>query len=236
MTREDLRKIIEDSDTEAGRVFDIASQTLVVISLISFTLETGREPSAGVKVFLDWMEIIIVGFFTVEYLLRVWVSKKKRKYIFSFFGLIDLIAVLPFYIGAGIDLRSLRILRIGRLLFAFKLVRYSRALRRLRDAVIMVKAELSVFLAATFLLLYVSSVGIYYCERAAQPDKFSSILDSLWWAVVTLTTIGYGDMYPITVGGRVFTSLISLIGIGIIAIPTGLITSAMVTVINDQKE
>ncbi len=97
-------------------------------------------------------------------------------------------------------------------------------------------AELVIFLVMTILPLYVSSVGIYYCENAAQPDKFASILHSLWWAVVTLTTVGYGDMYPITIGGKIFTSIISLLGIGVVAIPTGLITSAMVTVIKERKK
>ena len=228
MNKSRLREIVEDNTTKAGRAFDCVSQMLVLASLVAFTIETRRDLSAENAEILRLIEIVTVGLFTIEYALRVFVAENKLRFIFSFFGIVDLAAILPFYLCAGIDLRSIRILRVFRLLRALKLARYNDAAVLLRDSLIRVRAELTLFFSVTIAMLYISAVGIFYCECEAQPDKFSSVLDSLWWAVVTLTTIGYGDMYPVTAGGKIFTSVISLLGIGIIAVPTGLITSAMI--------
>jgi voltage-gated potassium channel len=121
-------------------------------------------------------------------------------------------------------MRSLRLLRIFRV---FKLVRYNKALKRFNRALSIAREEIVIFLSAAILLIYLTAVGIYFFENEAQPDKFSSIFDSLWWAVVTLTTVGYGDAYPITLGGRAFTVVMLLLGLGIVAIPTGLLASAL---------
>ncbi|MBK8946451.1 MAG: ion transporter [Ignavibacteriae bacterium] len=230
-----LKNIVENNETKSGRIFDFVIQFLIIISLISFTIETIPNLSNQTIFWLNLIEIICVTIFTIEYLLRLVFANKKYKFIFSFYGLIDLFAILPFYLSSGIDLRSIRIFRLFRLLRAFKLFRYSKALQRFNDAFNSVKAELFLFLVATLFLLYVSSVGIYYFENEAQPDKFSSIFHCLWWAGATLTTVGYGDVYPITIGGRIFTSFVVLIGIGIVAIPTGLIASALTKVVNEEK-
>ena len=123
-------------------------------------------------------------------------------------------------------MRSIRIFRLFRLFRIFKLLKYNSAIDRVSDAFSSIKKELVVFGVATLFLLYVAAVGIYYCENPAQPEKFKSVFHSLWWSVTTLTTVGYGDMYPITVGGKLFTSLIVFIGMGMVAIPTGLLASA----------
>jgi len=149
--------------------------------------------------------------------------------------LIDLLAILPFYIASGIDLRSVRVFRLFRLFRIFKIFRYGKALQRLKEAFLSVKNEMILFIISTFFLLYVSSVGIYYFEYGAQPEIFSSVFHCFWWAVATLTTVGYGDIYPVTTGGKIFTSLIVLIGIGIIAVPTGLIASALTKVIKKDE-
>ena len=116
-------------------------------------------------------------------------------------------AILPFYIAKGVDLRSLRALRLLRLFRAFKLIRYSKAIRRLHKALFIVKEEMVLFFCVTILLMFFSAVGIYYFENEAQPEAFASIFHSLWWGIVTLTTVGYGDVYPITIGGKIFTFL-----------------------------
>jgi len=163
------------------------------------------------------------------------VADHKFKFIFSFFGIVDLLAILPFYLTIGLDLRSLRMLRFIRLFRVFKLVRYNQAIRHFTNALKTAKEEILLFLLIILILIYLAAVGIYYFENAAQPENFSSIFSSLWWAIVTLTTVGYGDIYPITVGGRVFTFFILVIGLGIVAIPTGIISSALTKTIDKKN-
>lgn len=222
-----LKRIVEDTDTLSGKLFDIVIQCLIVLSLICFSIETLPNLSPDLIKALNLLEVITVIIFTLEYLLRIILTENKKKFIFSFYGIIDLAAILPFYITRTIDLRSLRIFRLFRLFRVFKIVRYSKALQKLKDAFVLIKEELVLFLIATFLLLFISAVGIYYFENPAQPEQFKSVFHCLWWAVATLTTVGYGDIYPITVGGKIFTFIMLLIGLGIIAVPTGLVASAL---------
>jgi len=222
-----LKTIIEENNTPLGKIFDFFIQFLIIISLISFSIETLPDLDVKIKMVLHSSEIVVVIIFSFEYILRLAVSDRKLKFIFSFFGLIDLCAILPFYISLGIDLRSIRIFRLFRLFRSFKLLRYNRAIQRFKDAILMIKDELIVFLFSTVLLLFFSSVCIFYFEHPAQPDRFTSLFNSLWWAVVTLTSVGYGDIYPITTGGKIFTFFILIIGLGIVAVPTGLIASAL---------
>lgn len=219
-----LRKIIIESDSRQGRIFDIFIQVLIVISLITFSVDTLPNKAESTARILRAIEIITVSIFTVEYLFRVLLSERKVNFIFSFFGLVDLLSILPFYLSVGLDLRSLRALRLLRL---FKLFRYSKTIKRMKAALSIARQELVLFFSLTCILLYLSAVGIYYFENAAQPESFSSIFSSLWWAVATLTTVGYGDIYPITVGGKIFTFAILMLGLGIVAIPAGIIASAV---------
>ena len=223
----DIKSIVEKNDTLAGRIFDLSLQSLILISIITFSIETLPNLKQSTLELLHITEVIIVSIFTLEYLLRLYVADKKLNYIFSFYGLIDLIAIIPFYINAGIDLRSLRIFRLFRLAQSFKLIRYSKAMRRFSQAFMMAKEEFIVFGILTIMLLYLSAVGIYYFEHTAQPEAFKSIFHSLWWGVTTLTTVGYGDVYPVTLGGRIFTFCILIIGLGIVAIPAGIIASSL---------
>lgn len=134
---------------------------------------------------------------------------------------------MPFYISTGLDLRAVRAFRLLRLVRILKLVRYSQAAQRFHRAFLISSEELILFGCLPLILLYLSAVGIYYFERDAQPEAFGSVFHSLWWAVATLTTVGYGDAIPITSGGRIFTFFVLTLGIGIVAIPTGLISSAL---------
>ena len=229
-----IKQIIEENDTAIGKAFDLFIQALIVLSLVSFSIETLPDLSKNTKRILNITETITVIIFTVEYLLRIFVADKKLKFVFSFYGLIDFFAILPFYIASGIDLRSIRVFRLFRLFRAFKMFRYSKAIQRFKVAFLKVKEELILFLVAAGFLLFIASVGIFYCENSAQPEQFKSVFHCLWWAVVTLTTVGYGDVYPITVGGKVFTSFIAIVGIGIIAVPTGLIASALTETMKDE--
>ena len=231
-----LKRIIEENDTTAGKAFDLFIQFLIVLSLASFSLETLPKLEKNTKWILNTTEVIIIAIFTLEYLLRLFVADKKLKFVFSFYALIDLIAILPFYVARGIDLRSIRVFRLFRLIRAFKIFRYSKAIQRFKNAFLEVKEELILFLVATGFLLFIAAVGIYYFENPAQPEQFKSIFHCLWWAVATLTTVGYGDIYPITAGGKIFTSFIVIIGLGIIAVPTGLIASALTKTLKDEEK
>lgn len=221
-----LKEIVENSNTKAGKAFDIAIQVLIVTSIISFSIETLPNLTDKQLYILKVIETFCVIIFTIEYLLRLYLAHKKLKFIFSFFGIIDLLAILPFYITTGLDLRAIRAFRLLRLFRILKLARYSEAIKRCNMAFKSIKEELVLFLSLSIVVLYLSAVGIYYFESTAQPDIFSSIFHSLWWAVATLTTVGYGDVFPITIGGKVFTFFVLFIGLGLIAVPAGLIASA----------
>ena len=158
--------------------------------------------------------------------------------MFSFFGLIDLISILPFYLKQfiTIDGRFFRILRLFRLTRIFKLGRESKSLRLFIKALSAVRNELKFTLFLSILTILFSASAIYFLENEAQPDVFSSITASIWWATVSLATVGYGDVIPITVGGKIFASIISLVGIGVVAIPTGIISASFVEEIIHSKK
>lgn len=138
-----------------------------------------------------------------------------------------MLSILPFYIGLGSDAGSLRALRLLRLFRVLKLARYNAAANRFHTALRLAKEEIVLFLTAAAILLFLSAAGIYHFEHQAQPETFASIFHSLWWATTTLTTVGYGDTYPITLGGRVFTFFVLIIGFGVVSVPAGLVASAL---------
>ena len=220
-----IKKVVIDDSTKLGRAFDLIIQSLIVLSIVAFSVETLPNLNKDLLYFLDRFELICVIIFTVEYILRVFLSD-KFKYAFSFFGLIDAIAILPFYATTGLDLRSVRIFRLLKLFRLFKLFKYSKSIDRMQQAFNDIKNELLIFFIATGFVLYLSAVGIYYFEHAAQPEQFKSVFHSLWWSVTTLTTVGYGDMYPITAGGKMFSTVIVFIGLGLVAVPSGLLATA----------
>jgi len=222
-----IKQVVEQNDTPLGRAFDLFIQTLIVLSLVAFSIETLPKLSESAQRWLRGFEIFSVIVFSIEYLLRIYVATPRSRYIFSFFGVVDLVAIVPFYVGTGVDLRTIRTFRLLRLFRLFKLTRYSAAVRRFHVALRIAQEEIVLFLGATLILLYMAAVGIYYFESDVQPEQFGSVFHCLWWAVVTLTTVGYGDVYPITVGGRIFTFLILLIGLGVISVPAGLVSSAL---------
>ncbi len=222
-----LRPIIEDGEGTAGRLFAVVIQLLIIASLVTFAVETLPDLSPSTRWGLRLAEIGFVSVFTIEYLLRLWVAERRWRFVFSFFGIIDLLAILPFYLRLTVDLRSVRVLRLLRLFRIFKLVRYNDAVRRFRLALQLAREELILYLTSTLLMLYLCAVGIFHFESAAQPDVFVSVFDGMWWAVASLTTVGYGDVVPITVGGKIFTFVMLMLGLSIVAVPAGLISSAL---------
>ena len=224
-----LYKIVIENDSKRGRYFDVFIKSLIILSLASFSIETLPNLNANYHLLLDRFEIFVVLIFSIEYILRVFLTKPSWKYIFSFHGITDLIAVLPFYLAIG-DLRSIRLFRLLRI---FKLFKYNTALDRINSAFSQIKHELFIFVFATILLLYISAIGIYHFENPAQPEVFKSVFHSFWWAIGAL--FGYGEMFPITVGGKIFSAIIVFIGIAMISIPTGLLASAFSKTIKKEE-
>lgn len=208
-----------------ARPFSLLVQAAIAVSLASFCIETLPDLSPSTRRTLHLIEAVTISLFTIEYILRI--VAEGRRYVLSFFGVIDLLAIAPFFLSTGLDLRSLRAFRFLRIFQLLKLSRYSRAVRRLHIALIVAREELVLFGFIAIILMFLSSVGIYYFENEAQPEVFKSVFHSLWWAVCTLTTVGYGDIYPVTVGGKVFTFAVLIVGLGIVAAPAGLIASAL---------
>ena len=219
--KEKLHVIIEDHESPQGKVFDYFIQILILLSLFAFALDTLPSNSPAMEVFLNRFELVCVIIFTIEYILRIYVSNKKLGFIFSFYGIIDFLAIIPYYLTGFIDLRFVRAFRI------LKLIRYNEALNRFGTAAKIVREELILFLIVSLILIFISSAGIYYFENEAQPEVFQSVFHSTWWSIVTLTTVGYGDVYPITVGGKIFTFFVLMIGVGLVSVPAGLVASSL---------
>ena len=218
-----------------SRAMKVAIEFLILISILCFTIETLPNLSNKTKHILDIIQYITIIIFTIEYVVNLLTTKDTVKFLLSFGNAIDLIAILPFYLALGLDLRAIRVFRLFRVAKVFKLKRVQKAMTNMIDGYKMIQVELNVFLISMMFLIYLAAVGIYYFEHNAQPEAFASVFHSLWWAVVTLTTVGYGDMFPITVGGKLFTFVILLLGLGVVAVPTGLIATALSRAI-DNKE
>jgi voltage-gated potassium channel len=233
--RSKIRGIVEDNTSKKGKIFDNIIQFLILLSLVAFSIETLPNNSPEIIKFLYEFEIFCISIFSIEYLLRIIVSNKPFSYIFSFYGLIDFLAVIPYYLSS-IDLRFLRAFRIFRIFRAFKLIRYNKALNRFQIAYRIVKEELMLFMVVIVILLFIVSAGIYFFENQAQPEVFKSIFHSSWWSIVTLTTVGYGDVYPITLGGKIFTFFVLIIGVGVVTVPAGLVATSLSKAREIQEE
>jgi voltage-gated potassium channel len=225
-----LYEIIFEADTKSGKLFDLVLIFLIVASVIIVLLESVPGNSTELTMMLQEAEWIITIFFTIEYLLRIWVVQKPSKYIFSFYGIIDFLAILPGYLGlifTGthmlIIFRSLRLLRIFRIL---KLTRYVQDASLLWRALKASANKIGVFLFFIVILITILGTVMYLVENPYNPG-FSSIPRSIYWAIVTLTTVGYGDIAPVTIVGQFLASVIMITGYSIIAVPTGIVTSEM---------
>lgn len=248
ITRQRTWEIVETAKAgdASSRAFDIAILSLIFLNVIAVIIGSLQSVQQRWGVFLNLFETVSVIIFTVEYVARLWSCTVDPRFIGRFRGrircafqvmsIIDLLAILPFYLPfLGFDLRSLRILRLLRILRVAKLGRYYSSLNLIKDVLREKKEELVLTSALMGLLLVVSSSVLYYCENAAQPDAFSSIPATMWWAVATLTTVGYGDMYPVTVMGKLCASVIAVLGIGMFALPTGILGAGFVEAIQTKK-
>jgi voltage-gated potassium channel len=204
--------------------------------------------SPQVSAILKFFDIFSIVVFSIEYLLRIYVSDltfptKNRissalKFVLSPYGIIDLLAILPFYAPfiIKVDLRFLRILRLIRFLRVFKISRYNTTLKLIGDVFREKKNDLYMTFFIAGLMLLVSGFLMYSVENPVQPDKFTNVFASMWWAVATLTTVGYGDIYPITTLGKIISSIVAFMGIGLIALPTGIISAGFIGKLNHKTE
>ena len=224
--------------------FDRFIYLLISVNVLAMIMESHENLRLAYGPLFYYFELASILVFSFEYIYRIYHAHRSGgragvvSYIFSIFGLIDLISILPFYLSQffTLDGRFLRILRLFRLTRLFKFGRKSESLKVFTKALESVKSELLFTLFLSVLTILFSASAIYYLENDAQPEKFSSISESIWWATISLATVGYGDVYPITIGGKIFATLISLVGIGVVAIPTGVISASFVEQINKQKE
>lgn len=244
-----IYQIIEKAEEgdRASKVFDNTILVLIVLTIVAIILESYDSLYSRFEMQFEAFEAVSVTIFTVEYLLRIWTSDIKYKgkkrllatltYMVTFMALIDLFAILPFYLPMLIpyDLRFLRMLRITRLARVLKLNRYSKAMNLIVSVVKEKKEELIATVSIMLLIMVMSSTLIYYIESEVQPEAFPNIVASFWWAVATLTTVGYGDVYPITAAGKVLSSIIAIAGIGLVALPTGILSSGFMQGISKSK-
>lgn len=230
--RQEIEEALNGRHARLGATVEWIIMGLILASVLALGVETLPGLPGWAFALLAGFEIFIVVFFTVEYILRLVVAENRWRYATSFFGVIDLMAIAPFYLamvasGFGIEVVAVRALRLLRVFRLFKLTRYVIAIDRLVDAWRTVREEAIVYAVTSVIALYLCALGVYFFEHEAQPDKFHSVLDAMWWAAVTLSTVGYGDIYPITPMGRLITVLMLFVALGIIAVPTGLIASAL---------
>jgi voltage-gated potassium channel len=243
--------LIRDDDVNSKiNYLDIFIVVLIIINVALVVLDTFTMPANIVKI-SSYIETFSVFIFTLEYLSRLWTSDLKYpnksplisriKYMFTFMALIDLFAILPFYIPflIPVDLRVLRTFRIVRLLRLFKFNRYTSALAAIGNVLKKKSSQLLSSIFVVGILMLIASVLMFSVENQAQPDVFRNAFSGLWWAVATFTTVGYGDIYPITVLGKILSGVISMLGIGLVAVPTGIISAGFIEHIepeDDRKE
>ena len=220
----------------AERIFDIFILALISLNSLAVLVESSIQ-SANFKNFLSIFEIVSILIFSIEYLIRLWVAdlycpekpkwRAKIRYVFSGMAIVDLLAILPFYIPflISVDLRVLRMLRLFRLARLFKANRYTNGMSKVFRVLKAKSSELISSIIVILTLMVISSVVMFNVESQAQPEVFRTILDSLWWATATFTTVGYGDIYPITAVGKLLSAIISIFGIGLVAVPTGIVAS-----------
>ncbi len=237
-----------DDDETIDRVVAVFLILLIIVNAAAVVLETVDHLNARYSSIFYAIEIVSITVFTVEYLLRLWIAPLdpqyakpfwgRVRYAFSMLALIDLLAILPAFLPLifTFDLRIIRFLRIFRLFRLFKLSGYVRSLNSLEDVVRSKKEELLVTVAMLGILLLFASSLMYLVETDAQPDKFPDIPSAMWWGIATITTVGYGDVFPVTPLGKLLGGCIAFLGLGMFALPTGILAGGFADEINKRHK
>lgn len=229
-----LYNIVFNSDTQAGKAFDIAVMAAIVISLIVAFVETKPAVMGRFKDVLTILEYVLTFFFTIEYVLRLYCSPRPKDYALSFFGIIDLLATLPLYLSFIPCLSSARyffIVRVFRLIRIFRVLKLFSFINEGHLLMQSIKLSLKkIMVYFLFVLILVTIIGtlMFIVEGGRPNTEFTDIGTSIYWAIVTLTTVGYGDITPVTVIGRLLSSLVMILGYTIIAVPTGIVSATMI--------
>lgn len=211
----------------------------IIVSLIVHIIDLHivKDREAGKLVYLlSLLDIVIIGIFTFEYLYRWYKAPDRRRYPFSFMAIIDLIVILPFYMSYLLDLRSLRLLRTIRMMQLLKIYRYNRAMQSFLSTIRKVMPQLEIIGLVLLVVVTVSSTAMYELERDSQPERFNNLSDAVWWCVVTLSTVGYGDITPSTQMGRLVAGITIVIGMGIFGTFISLIGGAFITSMQDEEQ
>lgn len=228
--------------------FDTFIIALIIINAASILVETVESIHHAYEPLFDYFELFVVVVFSIEYVLRVWSITEEEsyqhpvfgrlRYMVSFESLIDLAAILPFFLPyfLKVDARLSQGLRLLRLLRTFKLARYSSGVHMVQRVISSRRDELVITFGTVIIMLIISSTLMYFIESGAQPDTFSSIPSTMWWGVATLTTVGYGDVYPITPFGKLLGAFIAILGIGVFALPAGIIASGFEQELSERKK
>lgn len=229
--KEKLHEIIFEADTPVGRVFDIVLLVAILASLVVVMLESVDSISQQFHDYFFWAEWFFTVIFTIEYLFRIYIVYRPSKYIFSFFGIIDLLAILPAYLSLFISgsqyllvIRGLRLIRVFRI---FKLGHFLNEGQVITKALRASRAKITIFL--TFISLVTVIIGaIMYLVEGGTNSNFSSIPRGIYWAIVTLTTVGYGDITPVTTLGQMLSAVVMILGYAVLAVPTGIVSAEMI--------
>ena len=237
-----------NNESKAHSVFGTLMFAVIVLSVVQIILESFNELYNNYSYYFILLEYITIVIFTVEFLLRIWTadllypedskSNARIKYFCSFSGLVDFLSIIPFFLPLifKFDFRFLKVLRLVRLLRVFKLNRYSNSYQIIVSVLKETKRNLIITIFVAFIVVLLSSIIMFHLESELQPKKFPNIIETFWWSIATLTTIGYGDVIPITGLGKFMSGLLALLGIGIVALPTGVLSAAFYDKINSKSE
>lgn len=233
-----------------SRIFNIFLIILIILNVIAVSADTVESYYIQHEKMFYWFEFFSVAVFTIELALRVWTVTAsgnskfahplwgRLRFMVTFGSIIDILAIVPFYLPLLIpfDLRFLRVLRLMRLVRIFKISRYMHASATIRKVFVARREELVISFMLTIFLMVIASSIMYYIEHDAQPDKFTSIPETMWWSVATITTSGDSGMFPVTVLGKTLASLISILGIGLVALPAGIFASGFLEEMKKEHE